>query len=135
MPVNIRTEILLKIKSSLMKILFISLTNSQHNQDQGSSDGFPVFFYFGMFPPELVRLGPSIVARVVLDQRHGVLRCGLQTVLIRFKISVTPELSYVFVLPGLECSQSWVLKDGFGFNDRRLAAIASLWRLGWRQGQ
>ena len=82
-----------------------------------------------MFPPELVRLRTGIVAGVVLDQRDGVLRCGLQTVLIRFKISDTKVLPHIFVFPSLEGSQSGVFKDWFGFNDRRLADVAALWRL------
>ena len=59
------------------------ITNSQNDQNQSSSDSLPVFFNFGMFPPELVRLGPCIVARIVLDQRDRVLRCGLKTVFVR----------------------------------------------------
>ena len=47
---------------------FKFLTNSQNDQNQSSSDSLPVFFNFGMFPPELVRLRPGVVAGVVLDE-------------------------------------------------------------------
>ena len=44
------------------------LTDSDHDEHQSGRDSFPVLLNFGMFPPELVRLRPGVVAGVVLDE-------------------------------------------------------------------
>jgi len=77
-----------------------------------------------MLPPELVGLRPRIVARVVLYERHGVLRCG------------------IFILLGLQRSKGGVLEDGFSLDDwsgsggaREGGVREHVWRLAGRESK